>query len=121
MRPIDADALDKEFTRLRFDDKGELRHWGDRKDWCLHGHEIDELIANAPTIEAEPNTCKYWDSESHFCALRRPQAEPVRRGRWLINKEDGWISIAPCSVCGGVQDIDFPYCPNCGARMEEEE
>ena len=24
--------------------------------------------------EAEPNSCKYWDSESRFCALRRPQA-----------------------------------------------
>lgn len=49
------------------------------------------------------------------------EAEPVRRGRWLINKEDGWITIAPCSVCGGVQDVDFPYCPNCGAQMEEGE
>ena len=48
-------------------------------------------------------------------------AEPVRRGRWLINKEDGWITIAPCSVCGGVEDVDFPYCPNCGAKMEEQE
>lgn len=46
------------------------------------------------------------------------EAEPVRHGRWLINKEDGWITIAPCSVCGGVQDVDFPYCPNCGAQME---
>lgn len=44
----------------------------------------------------------------------------VKRGRWLINKEEGWITIAPCSVCGGVQDIDFPYCPNCGAKMEKE-
>jgi hypothetical protein len=26
-------------------------------------------------LKAKPNSCKYWDSESHFCALRRPQAE----------------------------------------------
>lgn len=27
-----------------------LAHWGDRKDWCLHGHEVEKLIHDAPTI-----------------------------------------------------------------------
>lgn len=54
MRLIDADALDEAFTRMRFDGKGEMQHWGDRKDWCLHGREMEKLIADAPTIEAEP-------------------------------------------------------------------
>lgn len=31
-----------------------LRHWDDRKNWCLHGGEVESLIADAPTIvEAE--------------------------------------------------------------------
>ena len=30
------------------------------------------VIEEVPSIE--PNSCEYWDSESHFCALRRPQA-----------------------------------------------
>lgn len=57
-RLIDADALDDAFTNLRWttgDYKtGKLVHWGDRKDWCLKGQEVDELINSAPTIiEAE--------------------------------------------------------------------
>ena len=59
MRLIDADALDEALTALRFTADGELAHWGDRKDWCLHGSEIEMLIANAPTIDAvEVVRCK---------------------------------------------------------------
>jgi hypothetical protein len=53
-RLIDAYALDDAFTNLRWttgDYKtGELAHWGDRKDWCLKGQEVDALIKSAPTI-----------------------------------------------------------------------
>ena len=63
-RLFDADALDKAFTELRFNADGGLAHWGDRKDWCLHGSEIEKLIADAPTVDAEPvvrcKDCKYY-------------------------------------------------------------
>lgn len=49
-RLIDADALDKAFTSLRFAGDGTLAHWDDRKNWCLHGSEIETILANAPTI-----------------------------------------------------------------------
>ena len=50
---ISRSELDRSFTALRFNGN-ELVHWGDRKDWCLHGSEIENLINNAPTvIEAE--------------------------------------------------------------------
>lgn len=53
-RLIDAKVLDAAFTVLRFNDDGTLRHWDDRKNWCLHGGEVESLIADAPTIvEAE--------------------------------------------------------------------
>lgn len=51
---IDRKRLDETFTTLRFDEKGNLAHWGDRKDWCLHGHEIEKLIADQPTVDAVP-------------------------------------------------------------------
>ena len=108
MRLIDADVLDKAFTALRFTADGELAHWGDRKDWCLHGSEIEMLIANAPTIEAEP----------------------IRHGKWVKNvTKYGWH----CSVCGvdnyyayswnsdtGQNAFQDNYCPNCGAKTEED-
>lgn len=55
-------------------------------------------------------------------------AEPVRRGRWLLedNPDTGWYRIA-CSKCG--EDVapiapclgrvvTWDYCPYCGAKME---
>lgn len=50
MRLIDADALDMAFTNLRFNQDMSLAHWGDRKNWCLFGHEVEKLIHDAPTI-----------------------------------------------------------------------
>lgn len=49
-RLIDADALDRAFTDLRFNSDGTLNHWGDRPGWCMHGYEVEKLIADAPTI-----------------------------------------------------------------------
>lgn len=46
----DLNALDKAFTALRFNEDGSLKHWDDRKNWCLHGSEIEKLLAEADTI-----------------------------------------------------------------------
>lgn len=91
-----------------------------------------ENIAAQPTIEAEPNSCEYWDSESRFCALHRPQAEPVKHGRW-ITVSDGYgngvatASICECSLCKDTIWVykndkrKWRFCLNCGARMDEVE
>ena len=42
------------------------------------------------------------------------EAEPVRHGKWII--EDGHVC---CSECGEISK-EYNYCPNCGARMDEE-
>lgn len=110
MRLIDADMLDKSLTALRFTADGKLAHWGDRKDWCLHGSEIETLIANAPTIDAEP----------------------IRHGEWiLVEAETGIEAFGfkeirvvgyTCSICGasiGAPEKCFCYCPNCGAKMDK--
>lgn len=50
-RYIDADALDRAFSKLRFNNDGELEHYGDRPNWYLWGSEIESLIATAPSID----------------------------------------------------------------------
>lgn len=95
MRPIDADVLENMGYEL---------HRTYRKDATTMVYEVKK-IADVPTIEAEP----------------------VRRGRWIHDGYDfqhgnDWIH---CSECGK-RGINVPadltnYCPNCGARMEEEE
>lgn len=50
-RYIDADALDRAFSKLRFNNDGELEHYGDRPNWYLWGSEVENLIADAPSID----------------------------------------------------------------------
>lgn len=57
-------------------------------------------------------------------------AEPVRHGHWITEKEatgrgEIWV-CGCCSVCGHidwdcVESEDFNYCPHCGAIMDEKE
>ena len=55
---------------------------------------IERMIESAPTVDAEP----------------------VRYGKWL-DADDG-IGCT-CSICGYDAWADTPFCPNCGARMDE--
>ena len=50
-RYIDADALDRAFSKLRFNNDGELEHYGDRPNWYLWGSEVENLIAEAPSVD----------------------------------------------------------------------
>ena len=64
-----------------------------------------------------------------ICPFDEPivDAEPVKHGKWI--DEGQYADFFPhhawrCSECGEhVIEIDTPwykYCPNCGARMDEE-
>lgn len=65
------------------------------------------------------------DNIDTFCAGWRDYAmeqidslstiDPVKHGRWIIS--DGCVC---CSECGE-PNMEWNYCPNCGARMEGEE
>ena len=82
MRLIDADELTERLWRFGL---------GTRE-------EVAGLVANMPTIEAEP----------------------IRHGHWQRG-EDMFGNYYKCSVCDSTEDIGwgFDYCPNCGAKMDE--
>lgn len=46
---------------------------------------------------------------------------PVRHGRWRFCGSDKWNDAYECSECGNIAMDDSNYCPNCGAKMDEEE
>ena len=57
------------------------------------------------------------------------KAEPVRRGRWEIHEDASWAGggFTKCSACGygyswgGFFAVEeWPFCPNCGAKMDLE-
>jgi len=55
------------------------------------------------------------------------EAEPVRHGHWINHFDDLFPmeSTVECSICGEKEwmmtIINHNYCPNCGAKMDEEE
>ena len=88
-RLIDANAFKKENEQLLHCDFPYLSET-----------TLEELIDDAPTIDAEP----------------------VRHGKWIFESIRGH-AVMTCSECCKVQDgqtLCFTYCPNCGSRMDEE-
>ena len=96
MRLIDADALPK-YT-----------------GYALSADEVAMAVENAPTIDAEP----------------------VRHGRWAVREAMpmhdikgnlSWGNWYVCTGCGFATTAieghitQYRYCPNCGAKMDEEE
>lgn len=58
-------------------------------------------------------------------------AVPVRHGRWETSEDDYYgLYIIKCSLCrevwcfkcdDDVFDLNYHYCPNCGAKMDGDE
>lgn len=58
-------------------------------------------------------------------AISPEDVAPVRHGRWVesfkVNAPPTLRSRWTCSWCGNVQTYGITdYCPNCGAKMDEE-
>lgn len=53
-------------------------------------------------------------------AAEAVDSEPVAHGRWIDNGIPESM-LSGCSVCGfSCGAYSFNYCPNCGAKMDEE-
>ena len=93
MRLIDADAL------LDFLDVGHLRP---PTEICFSELMMKNIIELMPTVDAVP----------------------VRHGKWtnhiLGSTGYGTTVMHQCSECECMTISRFRYCPNCGARMDEE-
>ena len=69
--------------------------------------------------------CQYYNEHTlmEFCEriddAPTVDAEPVRHGHWI---NTGFLT-AKCSECDAeVHELEYGnYCPNCGAKMDEEE
>ena len=76
-----------------------------------------------------------WDIDNadYICEVIENQstvnAEPIRHGYWIpVNPDVYGAEQFECSVCGvysgdGLcrKELDYEYCPNCGAKMDEVE
>ena len=75
---------------------------------------IKRLEEGAPFSELYDSR---WE-DALALAIKALKAEPVRHGRWENYLAEGlrW----ECSECGSRFEAPYHYCPNCGARMDEE-
>lgn len=80
------------------------------QDISNHYHETYVSNARAETAE--------WCLKK-LKELPAANVVEVWHGHWMW---DGYVYDAPwqCSNCGGFHAEDSNYCPNCGARMDEE-
>lgn len=91
----------------------------------------DDLISRQAAIDALGEEPYVWTEDDEFAqgtryqwkngldeieALPSADAVPVRHGKWL------WLDGVRCSQCNyKLATTGLPsYCPNCGARMDEE-
>lgn len=119
MRLIDADAIIsqcKEYSNLLKYDGTTDREWAVVKRIIL-------IIKEQPTIEPHCETCEAFNKTR----LLIPQPQR-KKGKW-IEQDDSWDGVYyECSACGepwttidGTPwDNGMKFCPNCGARMEDE-
>lgn len=105
MRLIDADALKGAF--VRYVRTPPHMHYGDWDKMCISGTEIDEVVDNAPTIDAEPVRHGRWE--------RKDEAQAMFDVEWRCSECGGEIST------NGIYTpiaVGWYYCPTCGAKMD---
>lgn len=89
--------------------------------------EYAEDVANRvmDQVEIEGKTLREW-----VRLIVSEEWAPVIHARWYGTEYNGYSDENPvfevyqCSNCGAefrCSDMDFDYCPRCGAKMEQEE
>lgn len=58
--------------------------------------------------------------EAAILNVQAADVEPVKRGRWLPQILLG-TRVWDCSECKTIGSPQWNYCPNCGAKMDEED
>lgn len=87
--------------------------------------DLFDLIVRMDAIDALYGTKTPYGCTAEEVLRKLPSAEP-KKGKWISEgqKNKGFNFWMHCSLCG-YKTIDAPssrtnYCPNCGARMEED-
>lgn len=109
---------------MRLIDADPLMAIGTHED--AYGYVSVEDIANAPTIEPKcADGCLYGFGSDECEGCLFTTVKP-KTGRWIKKEERVWYWYE-CSECGesplfrNGERVLSDYCPNCGARMEEDD
>ena len=88
--------------------------------------DFDTIIDLQPTVEAEPIEVRAtYEQKAYSKGLADGYAmilmdfdkdDPTKHGRWEAHE-----GYSKCLNCNTLWYNETPYCPNCGARMDEVE
>ena len=70
------------------------------------------VFANNSTVGVDANDIARFPTED---------VAPVVHARWISKMHKMWGRCPTCSHCGRIVQEETNYCPNCGAKMDEEE
>lgn len=91
------------------------------------------LIDKEVALKEMCEMCYYHTSQDFVCRKcnvyelleKQPavEAEPVRHGHWIWFESEGtFFHLRKCSECGDIKaQEETNFCPNCGAKMKEED
>lgn len=87
--------------------------------------ELREVYENEyPTASGDFDEYASHDVPNVLRNMKAADVQPVKRGRWIMHSD--YPDKIICSHCNSACDAYFcerdsmKYCPNCGARMEED-
>ena len=80
----------------------------------------DVLISKTAAIDALKRAAYWQDAERKITELPAVDAAPVVHARWIDIPDKPYWDQKMCSVCGDYFCCQNNYCPNCGAKMDEE-
>ena len=77
----------------------------------------EKVLSKAAPVEG----C-FSDMISAYDVIMLPTADvaPVRHGRWIKYQIPPIICCSNCDWATDVEEKNFQYCPNCGAKMDGE-
>ena len=129
MRLIDADKAVQELQDFYHDSYSEVQIAPYQVDRWIEQQPTVDAVTLADIIEVEKER-NYWhdlsDSyERTILKLNRALREsaPVRHGKWIDETFEPWGLVHhpfKCNICGEHAEYSSLYCPNCGAKMDEE-
>lgn len=134
MRLIDADKAVQELQDFYHGSYSEVQIAPYQVDRWIEQQPTVDAVTLADIIEVEKER-NYWhdlaDSyERTILKLNNALQEsvPVRHGKWIdavIPNDSGGLPVEVCNQCNTFYPLAFTgggmrYCPNCGAKMDEE-
>lgn len=89
---------------------------GCKKNDCVFIEQVCDRLADYEDTGLSPEEVTGLCDE-----LKRAKGNEMARGFWRFFGRNYSTTISKCSCCGALYDFTPPHCPNCGAKMEEDD